>query len=188
MIQQMIAIFSLVLLPFLKPAWTSGSSRFTYCWSLAWRILSITLLALCWGYPILHFWWVSVRSVRCTSGSLVVLKCTLLWCYLFGYQLREGKTSSITVLILKIDVSFWNNGPVPPEKTKQNKEVRTIAKNKTKTKNRDIYSWYKMVNDAWSLSRVWLFVNPWTIAYPSPLSMRSLQARILEWVSMPFSR
>ena len=31
-------------LPFLKPAWTSGSSRFTYCWSLAWRILSITLL------------------------------------------------------------------------------------------------------------------------------------------------
>ena len=35
----------LVLPPFLKPAWTSGSSRFTYCWSLAWRILSITLLA-----------------------------------------------------------------------------------------------------------------------------------------------
>ena len=32
-------------LPFLNPAWTSGSSRFTYCWSLAWRILSITLLA-----------------------------------------------------------------------------------------------------------------------------------------------
>ena len=32
-------------LPFLKPAWTSGSSRFTCCWSLAWRILSITLLA-----------------------------------------------------------------------------------------------------------------------------------------------
>ena len=36
---------SLVLLPFLKSAWTSGSSRFMYCWSLAWRILSITLLA-----------------------------------------------------------------------------------------------------------------------------------------------
>ena len=25
-------------------AWTSGSSQFMYCWSLAWRILSITLL------------------------------------------------------------------------------------------------------------------------------------------------
>ena len=30
---------------FLKPAWTCGSSPFMYCWSLAWRILSITLLA-----------------------------------------------------------------------------------------------------------------------------------------------
>ena len=30
MIQQMLAIWSLVPLPFLKPAWTSGSSRFTY--------------------------------------------------------------------------------------------------------------------------------------------------------------
>ena len=45
MIQQMLAIWSLVPLPFLKPAWTSGSSWFTYCWSLALRILSITLLA-----------------------------------------------------------------------------------------------------------------------------------------------
>ena len=44
-IQCMLAIWSLVPLPFLKPAWTSGSSRFTYFWSLAWRILSITLLA-----------------------------------------------------------------------------------------------------------------------------------------------
>ena len=38
----MLAIWSLVPLPFLKPAWTSGSSWFTYCCSLAWRILSIT--------------------------------------------------------------------------------------------------------------------------------------------------
>ena len=44
MMQQMLAIWSLVPLPFLKPAWTSGSSRFMHCWSLAWGILSITLL------------------------------------------------------------------------------------------------------------------------------------------------
>ena len=31
-----------VPLPFLNPAWTSGSSQFTYCWSLAWWILNIT--------------------------------------------------------------------------------------------------------------------------------------------------
>ena len=45
MIYQMLEFWSLVPLPFLNPAWTSGSSRFMYCWSLAWRILSITLLA-----------------------------------------------------------------------------------------------------------------------------------------------
>ena len=44
MIQLMLAIWFLLPLPFLNPAWTSGSSRFTYCWSLAWRILRITLL------------------------------------------------------------------------------------------------------------------------------------------------
>ena len=45
MIQQMLAIWSLVPLPLLNSAWTSGNSWFTYCWSLAWRILNITLLA-----------------------------------------------------------------------------------------------------------------------------------------------
>ena len=44
MIQQMLAIWSLVPMHFYNPAWTSGSSRFTYFWSLAWRILSIILL------------------------------------------------------------------------------------------------------------------------------------------------
>ena len=45
MIQWMLAIWSLVPLPFLNPTWTYGSSWFTYYWSLAWRTLSITLLA-----------------------------------------------------------------------------------------------------------------------------------------------
>ena len=44
MIQRILAIWSLVPLPswfLLKPAWTSGNSQFMYCWSLAWRILSM---------------------------------------------------------------------------------------------------------------------------------------------------
>ena len=45
MIQRVLAIWSLIPLPFLNPVWTHGSSWFTYCWNLAWRILSITLLA-----------------------------------------------------------------------------------------------------------------------------------------------
>jgi len=44
-IQQMLGIWSLIPLPFLNPVWTSGSSQFMYCWSLAWWILSITFLA-----------------------------------------------------------------------------------------------------------------------------------------------
>ena len=53
MIQQMLAIWSPVPLPFLKPAWYSW---FTYCWRLSWRILSITLLvcemnAIVWNFP-----------------------------------------------------------------------------------------------------------------------------------------
>ena len=63
MIQQMLAIWSLVPLPFLKPVWTSGSSRFTYCWSLAWRILSITSMwdeyncAVVWAFFGIAFLW-----------------------------------------------------------------------------------------------------------------------------------
>ena len=41
----MLAIWSLIPLPFLNPAWTSGSPHFTYCWSLTHVWLSITLLA-----------------------------------------------------------------------------------------------------------------------------------------------
>ena len=42
---QWILVWFLVLLPFLYPAWTYGSSWFMYCWILAWRILSVTFLA-----------------------------------------------------------------------------------------------------------------------------------------------
>ena len=35
---------------------------------------------------------------------------------------------------------------------------------------------------------VQLFETPWTAAHQAPLSMGILQARILEWVAMPFSR
>ena len=38
------------------------------------------------------------------------------------------------------------------------------------------------------LSRVQLFATPWTVSRQAPLSMRILQARILEWVAMPTSR
>ena len=39
-----------------------------------------------------------------------------------------------------------------------------------------------------ALSHVWLFATPWTVALQAPLSMQILQARILEWVAISFSR
>ena len=83
MIQQMLAIWSLVSLPFLNAPWTSGSSRFTYCWSLAWRILSISMWDECncavvwiffgiaflrdwnehWPFPVLWPKWTKLNKV-----------------------------------------------------------------------------------------------------------------------------
>ena len=37
-------------------------------------------------------------------------------------------------------------------------------------------------------SRVQLFATLWTVAHQAPLSMGILQARLLEWVAIPFSR
>ena len=55
MIQHILAIWSLVLLLFLNPAWTSGGSWLTYYWSLAWRILNITLLMCKMSAIVQHF-------------------------------------------------------------------------------------------------------------------------------------
>ena len=62
MVQRMLVIWSLVPLSFLSPAWTLGSSQFTYYWSLAWRILSITLWdesnrAVLWAFSGIAFLW-----------------------------------------------------------------------------------------------------------------------------------
>ena len=52
-----VGIWSLVPLSFLNPIWTSENSQFTYCQSLAWRILSITLLACEMSAIILSIVW-----------------------------------------------------------------------------------------------------------------------------------
>ena len=45
---------------------------------------------------------------------------------------------------------------------------------------------FKSVSKCWWLSQVQLSVIPWTVARQVPLSMGILQARILEWVAIPF--
>ena len=54
-IQWMLAIWSLVPLPFLNPAWTSGSSRFRYCWSLSSVQFSHSVISnSLWPYELQH--------------------------------------------------------------------------------------------------------------------------------------
>ena len=55
MIQQMLAIWFLVLLPFLNSACTSWSYKFTYFSGLPWNILSIILLACDMSATVLYF-------------------------------------------------------------------------------------------------------------------------------------
>ena len=50
------------------------------------------------------------------------------------------------------------------------------------------YTYSHMLCCAYSLSHVQLFETPWTVARKAPLSVGILQARILEWAAMPFSR
>ena len=56
MIQRMLAIWSLVPLPFLNPSSTSGSSRFTYCWSLAWKNFEHYFVSMCNEYNCVVVW------------------------------------------------------------------------------------------------------------------------------------
>ena len=65
-IQQMFSIWSLAPLPSLNPAWRPGNSWFTECWSLACKILSITLLA--WEMS-LATWWLAHSLVLHFLGT-----------------------------------------------------------------------------------------------------------------------
>ena len=73
-IQWLLAIWTLVPLPFLKPAWTSGSSQFMYCWSLAWRILSIAFELSKWWYKASQSLW----PWKVRAGSMSEHYCTQL--------------------------------------------------------------------------------------------------------------
>ena len=69
MIQWWLTIWSLVPLPFLNPTLTSGISWFAYCWQLAWRILSFTLLVC----------EMSATVQRATHLEPDILECEVKW-------------------------------------------------------------------------------------------------------------
>ena len=111
MIQSMLAIWSLVPLPFLNPAYTSGSSRFRYCWSLAWRTLSITLL-VCEMSAIVQWFEHSLGLPFLGTGKKTDLFQSCGYCWFF-HICWHTECSTFTTSSFRI----WNSStgiPSPP--------------------------------------------------------------------------
>ena len=83
---------SLVPVYFLNPAWISRGSGFTYFWSLAWRILSITLLACEMGAILWYFLTFFVISLLWNwneNGPFPVLRPLLSFPNLLAYWVQH---------------------------------------------------------------------------------------------------
>ena len=84
MIQWMLAIWSLVPLPFLNPACTSGSSWFTYCWSLAWRIWKFIIIKqkclVIFGNALLFFQLYIFKKAFIFNWRIIQFSSVTQWC------------------------------------------------------------------------------------------------------------
>ena len=103
MIQQMLAVSSLVSLPFLNPACTSGLSWLMYCWSLAWRILSMSLLSCEMNTIDIALLW---------TGMVIDLfqSCGLCWFFQICWHIEWSISTASSFRILKSSVGI----PSPP--------------------------------------------------------------------------
>ena len=99
--------FDLVTLPFLKPAWTSGSPWFMYCWSLAWRILSITLL-VCEMSEIVWSFKHSLASPFLGIGMKMDLLQACGHCWVFPI-FWHVEYSTLTALFQDLKYLSWNS-------------------------------------------------------------------------------
>ena len=162
----MLAIWSLVPLPFLNPAWTSGSSWFTYCWSLPWRILSIILLAcemsvivavvwIFFGIIVLQFVSCPPRGHAAAATAAKSLQsCPTLWDPIDGSPAGSPVPGILQVRTLEwVAISFS-------------------------------HAWKWKVK-AKSLSRVQLLATAWTAAHQNPPSMGFSRQEYWSGVPLP---
>ena len=152
MIQWMSAIWSLVLLPFLNPSWTSGRCQFTYCWSLAWRIFSTTLLAcetcaIVWflvsDHTIMVIWFMKIFFVQFFFAFFLLSHFSHVW------------------LCATPETAAQPGSPVPGIL-----QVRTL--DWVAISFSSAWKWKVKVK---SPSCVQLLATPWTAAYQAPPSM-----------------
>ena len=108
MIQRMLAVWSLVRLPFLKPAWTSGSLQFTYCWSLTWRIL----IYIYNNYIYIHIYatttciYIYIHTHIHTHSGFLMLFLVLPWSYMNNSCKRNWQECAPRRAV-------WGQGPMP---------------------------------------------------------------------------
>ena len=88
MIQRMLAIWSLVPLPFLNSACISVSFQFIYCWSLAWAILRLYNCAVVWAF-------FGVALLSCWNGNWLfpILWLLLSFPNLLAYSVQRFQAS-----------------------------------------------------------------------------------------------
>ena len=109
MIQRMLAIWSLVPLPFLNPAWTSGSSQFTYCeaWLGEFWALLIGIMVIKYPFSLLlanfHILTIWMKVKMLVPQSWLTL-CDLMDCSWPGFSDRG---------ILQARMLGWSGLPFP---------------------------------------------------------------------------
>ena len=123
MTHQMLAFWFLVPQPLQNPAYKSGSSRLTYCWGLAWMILSITLLACEMSTIVQH-----IECCLALQFFGIAIKTDIFQfcghCWIFKNCLCI-ECSTLTVSSFKI----WNSSvgiSSPPLEQKISKETHTL--------------------------------------------------------------
>ena len=111
MIQQILAIWFLVPLPLLNPDWTSGSSQFTYCWSLAWRVLSVNFASVWDEYNCVVVWtFFGIASFGIGMKTDLFQSCGHCWVFPICWRIE---CSTYTASCFRI----WNSStgiPSPP--------------------------------------------------------------------------
>jgi len=172
----MLVIWSLVPLPFLKPAWTSGRSRFTYCWSLAWRIKHYFTsvwdecnCAVVWAFFGIAFLWDWNEN-----WPFPVLWPLLSFPNFLTYWVQHIQS----IIFQDLKWLNWNS-------------IREEANSDSMLENVSFTCFSMLLllcACAWLFSCVQLFVTPWTVVHQVPLAMGILHPVILEWVAMPSSR
>ena len=165
----MLAIWSLISLLFLNPAWTSWSSRFTNYWNLAWRILSITLLA-CEMSAIVQYFEHSLALPFIEIGMKTDLfqSCGYCWVFQICWHIEYNIFTASSFRI-------WNSSsgiPSPPlalfvvmlPKAHLTWHSRCLALGE--------WSHHHDYLGCEDPKCVWLFATPWTAACQAPLSMK----------------